>query len=172
MVAIIAPKRLPLARQPLVFLAGPIKGAYDWQQEALDFFQEHDSEILIASPRAPSPWHGDYDLQVTWEQDHLDYAMRHGIILFWCAREQEHRCDRAYAQTTRIELGLYGIRGDMHHCVVGIEEGFSGMRYLKHTLEQRYPQTTIYETLIDTCRSVLARIHGKRLSRSGIPLGR
>src|SRR5690242_6270198 len=86
---------------PIVFLAGPIQGAPDWQFEAVELLHAGDHRLNIASPRRLEAWNtgNDYNEQVDWETHHLRQAAREGVILFWLAREAEHRCDRAYAQT-------------------------------------------------------------------------
>lgn len=89
----------------LIFLAGPIQGAQRWQDEAIKEIQENAPEMNIANPRR------DYlnekfvfDKQVDWETIYLNEAAKNGVILFWLAKEFEHACTRAYAQTTRFEL--------------------------------------------------------------------
>ena len=38
-------------KAPLIFLAGPIGSAPNWQDEAIDFLLSKDSDLIIASPR-------------------------------------------------------------------------------------------------------------------------
>ncbi len=40
---------------PLIFLAGPIQGAPDWQSEAISIIHDIDPAIAIASPRKDYP---------------------------------------------------------------------------------------------------------------------
>ncbi len=145
--------------QPLVFLAGPIQGALDWQAEAIELLTPHEG-FFIASPRR-AEWgtsEQDYLDQVDWEHFHLDKAADNGVILFWLAPEHNHVCERAYAQTTRFELGetvtlhrWQGVR-----VVVGIDEAFSNARYLRHTIAKKAPQIPICESLANTCETVIA----------------
>jgi hypothetical protein len=143
---------------PLVFLAGPIQGAPDWQSDAIALLQTLAPELHIASPRlAYLDGTFVYERQVDWETHHLRLAARTGAILFWLAREVEHRCDRAYAQTTRFELAEWKRR---HECegvklVVGIEHGFSGARYIRHRFAQDCPAVPICTSLEPTCRALL-----------------
>ena len=61
-------------------------------------------------------------------------AAASGAIVFWLAKEKEglHNCSRAYAQTSRFELGMF-----LHASpIVGIEPGFSGEEYLTYTLKK------------------------------------
>src|SRR4051794_6081840 len=93
---------------PVVFLAGPIQGTPPWQTPATALLHAAAPNLHIASPRRPAFDDLDttgYNARVDWETHHLRRAASNGVILFWLAREEDHRCDRAYAQTTRFELG-------------------------------------------------------------------
>jgi len=143
----------------LLFLAGPIQGAPDWQSAALVRFANH-AGLAVASPRRPAflkllP--ADYAAQVEWEHHHLDCAAAHGVILFWLPREAIHRCDRAYAQTTRFELGEAVTRQRWQgiKVVVGIEAGFSNERYLRQTIASKAPAIPLCDTLPQTCDAAL-----------------
>ncbi len=39
--------------RPVLFLAGPIKGAVDWQSEAIKIVSQAELDIYIANPRKP-----------------------------------------------------------------------------------------------------------------------
>lgn len=144
----------------VLFLAGPIQGADDWQAEAIQIIHDLDPSVVIANPRRD---YIDgtfvYERQVDWEIEHLARALRTGAILFWCAVEDDHACDRAYAQTTRFELGEWTTRAfraaatydDEPRIALGIEPGFTGAKYLYHHLK-RLP---IRSTLADTCIEAL-----------------
>ena len=150
---------------PSIFLAGPIQGAPDWQAEAIEILKKISSVVHITSPRRPARALGefsekDYHGQVEWEHHYLDYAAEHGVILFWLAKEAEQIAGRAYAQTTRFELGeaiarhyLKGIK-----VVVGIEKGFSNERYLRKTIKEKAPNVPMLNTLEDTCRVAVKTI--------------
>jgi Nucleoside 2-deoxyribosyltransferase like len=156
--AILTPPTWRTPARRVIFLAGPIQGAPDWQREAIAFF-EPAPDLLVASPRRPLPDMSEagYDEQVRWEHHYLDRAARDGAILFWLAREAVHFCDRAYAQTTRFELGeavtLHRWRGV--RVVVGIEDGFSGARYLRRTIAAKAPAIPLCTTLQQTCETAL-----------------
>lgn len=147
---------------PSIFLAGPIQGALDWQAEAIEILKKMTAEAHITSPRRSIQSladfsEKDYHEQVEWEHHYLDYAAEHGVILFWLAKEAEQIAGRAYAQTTRFELGeavarhyLKGIK-----VVVGIEEGFSNARYLRKTIQAKAPNVPILDTLKDTCQAAV-----------------
>lgn len=145
---------------PLVFLAGPIQGTYPWQDEAGRLLERLRPGLLVASPRRLSFDKLDaagYAEQVDWESAHLARAAADGVILFWLACEREHDPSRAYAQTTRFELAEWVTRramGDAVKLVVGIDEGFSGARYIRHRLAST--DVPIAKSLEETCRLAVA----------------
>ncbi len=138
---------------PLVFLAGPIQGARDWQREAAVYLLDLDPRILVANPRR-SVWEtlapDAFDVQVDWETRYLRKA---SIVLFWLAEEQEHVCTRAFGQTTRFELAEWKLRHEIDgvKIVVGISDGFSGARYLRRRFAQDCPDVPICASLPETC---------------------
>jgi hypothetical protein len=139
----------------LIFLAGPIQGAPNWQAQAISIIQNLAPEMNIASPRRKTYDDSNfiYAEQVDWERHHLNYARQNGAIMFWLAKEHEHRCDREYAQTTRFELGESLGKGAK--VAVGIEEGFTGAKYVRHVLPKEYPEVPICESLEETCKKAL-----------------
>jgi hypothetical protein len=130
--------------RPVIFLAGPIQGAPDWQSKVIDRIARTagDIDLIICNPRAPDPWHGDFERQVDWELLHLERAARCGCILFWLASEEVHNCERAYAQTSRFELGewvgrwIAAERGQGPDIVVGIQPGFTNAGYIRQRLQR------------------------------------
>lgn len=155
---ILPPTIMDLQQKPLVFLAGPIRGSTNWQQEAIAYIHSINPKVWIANPRRPLDIDSDFteDMhreQIDWETHHLRHAGKWGVILFWLAKESVHSCDRAYAQTTRFELGEWKER----HCrnnvklVVGIEKGFTNERYIKHRLSQDCPDVPITDSLKHAC---------------------
>ncbi len=146
---------------PLIFLAGPIQGNSGWQQEAIQYLQQLAPACHIASPRYDKSTLGFvYAQQVDWETHHLQRAAQQGAILFWLAKEQQHVCERAYAQTSRFELGEWKARAEREpiNLVVGIEDGFSGERYIRHRLSHDCPQVPICNTLSETCQKAVEQI--------------
>lgn len=150
---------------PLVFLAGPVQGAPDWQAQAIAVLGKAAPEIHIASPRRDYlPGEFSLEEQVDWETRYLRLAALRGAIMFWLAREVEHFCDRAYAQTSRFELAEWKV----HHqrtgasIVVGIEEGFTNARYIRRRLAQDCPDLRICSSLTETCEQVLAVINASK----------
>jgi hypothetical protein len=158
---------LALERAPFVFLAGPIQGAPDWQAEAIERLSDVSINPVIANPRSPT-WHGNYYGQVDWETAHLARAAKKGVILFWLANpdpEAHQPPGRAYAQTSRFELGEWLARAShmpMHpvNLVVGIEPGFTNERYIRHRIDGLFPRRVIHTRLWSACEEVVHVVKG------------
>lgn len=73
-------------------------------------------------------------------------------------------CGRAYAQTTRFELAeaMECTKKYNKTLIVGIEEGFSGSRYIKYTLNKKCPNAYILSSLEDCCKQVIRSINCNR----------
>lgn len=159
--AIITPPDYRELEGALVFLAGPIQGAEDWQRIAIELISKGNPALNIASPRGDySGRQFDYNTQVDWETHYLNQAAKSGAILFWLAKEKEHMCDRAYAQTTRFELGEWLTKYHFDRNLklsLGIEPGFSGERYIRRRIGQDNPEIMICSTLEDVCRDVIQK---------------
>ena len=147
---------------PVVFLAGPIQGAPDWHEEAARILLELDSAFTIASPRAlPNEYEtfdeAHYRAQVDWETHYLRRAARECVIMFWLAKEKTHIHERAYAQTSRFEIGEWKERHmrDGAKLVVGIEDGFSGARYVRHRFGQDCPEVPVVSSLREACEAAV-----------------
>jgi len=147
---------------PLIFLAGPIKGGGMWQDSAIDIIYSADGDIYIASPhKKQGQYKGDsmqsdqsFQTQLEWERYYLRQAARNGAIMFWLPKEAEHSCDRVYAETTRRELGEWTTRYQFEDGVrlaIGGEEGFSGFDNIRRNLAEDCPDLPIYSTLEETC---------------------
>lgn len=157
----IPPVRTSVER-PLIFLAGPIQGAPDWQAAAIALITVQAPDIDVASPRRAETGgefgEDKYQEQVDWEHDHLAIAAERGVTLFWLAREAVRIPERSYAQTTRFELGeavtVHRFTGA--RVVVGIEDGFTNARYLRRTIAKKAPGIALCGTLEDTCLRAIA----------------
>ena len=138
----------------VIFLAGPIQGAADWQHEAVKILRSLDPNFHIANPRRKY-LDGEfvYRQQVDWETYYLNRAAKNGVILFWLAKEYEHLPSRAYAQTSRLEFGEWKAKHEwgLAKLAVGIEEGFSGRRYIGHRMAQDCPDIPVNGSLEETC---------------------
>ncbi|MBU3913770.1 MAG: nucleoside 2-deoxyribosyltransferase domain-containing protein [Nanoarchaeota archaeon] len=171
---VILPPNYPDFDGPLIFLAGPIQGAPNWHNLSIEVILSFDEGINVASPsrrvdsvhlsQNPIPFkHSDNQEeweQVDWETFYLNRAGcpdRKGCILFWLAEESEHFCKRAYAQTTRHEIGEWKIWHQVRksRLVVGASPRFSGIHYIKYKWGKDCPDINIYDNLYDTCKEAV-----------------
>lgn len=163
----------PLRQEPLIFLEGPIQGAPDWQAEAIGWLQENHPAIHIASPRSPM-WEKSlsseeaavlFDIQQDWEHDYINYALNHGVALLWGEKEEVHHPERAYAQTSRVELGVtlisavirqragFGKYGPVRFAV-GLDPVFSNRNYISKMLSKRFC-LPVHSTLENTLEAAI-----------------
>jgi len=160
---VLLPPTIAPVNGPIVFLAGPIQGAPDWQAEAIRWFAEHAPLLVIASPRRLDRSRTfDYAVQVDWETHHLRRAAECGVILFWLPAETVSTPGRAYAQTSRFELAEWKVRHerDGARIVVGIEDGFSGARYIRHRFGQDCPRVPLVSSLPAVCAAAVRLANG------------
>jgi len=160
---ILYPPEIVSVEGGVIFLAGPIQGASLWQEDAARIIGALDDGIIIACPRRNVFDGGDfrYQSQIDWETHYLRLAGRRGVVLFWLAKEHKHDCDRAYAQTSRFELGEWKVRHerDGAKLVLGIEPGFTNERYIHHRMAQDCPEVAIHESLDEACRAAIRLFH-------------
>jgi hypothetical protein len=150
-------------RRPVVFLAGPIQQAPEWQEEAASLIKgkvPYPEEYVIACPRNKGVWHGDYNAQVEWEDTMLFWSRDDGMVLFWLCNpdpNQERSQERSYAQTTRFELGEFFGRmmaGEKINLFLGIEPGFHNERYISH----KFRGHPIYTNLQSLCEAAASSL--------------
>lgn len=161
---VLQPPEIVDVNEPIIFLAGPIQGAPDWQSEAADLIHDIDSAVVVACPRKDYP-DGTfvYERQVDWETHYLRRAGETGVIGFWLAAQAEETPGRAYAQTTRFELAEW----KMHHqyegteITIGIEEGFGNARYIRRRFAQDCPDVKIADTLEELCQNAVDLLHDR-----------
>ncbi len=161
-----APNYFERKDMPLIFLAGPVVGAPNWQGDAATRILSLDSEIYVASPRrlgvdfeTADPR---FEEQILWETYHLNIAGKYGVVLFWLVKEQVHLCDRPYAQTSRFELGEWKTKHELNKAklVVGIHPGFPGGKYIRYRLSGECPGIPLPTTLERTCEEAVRLIKG------------
>jgi len=152
----------------IIFLAGPIQGAADWQAEATKIIHSLDTSLIVANPRREYlDGTFNYVEQVRWETHFLNLAGRQGAVLFWMAHEDKHDCRRAFAQTTRFELGQWFERAKMNlaRLAFGIEptvvvngrkyREISGATYWRTKFADDLPTIKIHDNLTDLCYQVV-----------------
>lgn len=165
---VIYPPHIKDPQGEVIFLAGPIQGAVNWQEEAIKILSEEDDFIaLIACPRRMEFNElclAKHQEQIDWETYYLRKAGRSGVVMFWLAKESTHDCSRSFAQTSRFELGEWKVRREIYgvNLVVGIEPGFSNETYIRHRLGHDCPSVKIYSTLLETCQQTINILREER----------
>ena len=161
---IIMPKtRIKELQTPLIFLAGPIRGAPNWHDDAIEIILSSAKNITVASPsralkeslrghllNGDESFHG----QRAWERYYLDIASRNGTIMFWLPGEENHNCEKAYGAMTRIELGQWmtNYKHDKSlRIVMGSDGKFSELDTIKFDLSLDAPDKRILGSLEATC---------------------
>ena len=165
---IIIPKtRVENIDAPLIFLAGPVKGAPGWRDAAIEIILSQNKEIVVASPDAELKkslrthlLRGDEDFprRRAWERHYLEVASKTGAIMFWLPEEVEHDCKKPYGSMTRIELGQWMTRYSYDRSVrlcFGSDGKFSELDIIKFDLSRDAPDKKIFGSLEETCREAV-----------------
>ena len=165
---LLEPTQIKIALEPVIFLAGPATGTYDWQNIAISHFKKLEtkydiSDFIIANPRTYTN-SDQFDLakQVAWENNYLTDASVNGCIMFWLAKETIHNRNRTYARTTRFELGEWlneFKNDDSINIRIGIEDGFDGAEYIIEKLNIFGYNNIIHHDLINLCVDVFESIN-------------
>lgn len=150
-----------VAGERLYFLAGPIRGADDWQAKAIKLIREKDPNCYIACPCRYGNGHPLYQYsmdyvsedtilfhnQTTWERYYLKIAASRGAVIFWLPEESKtnprKKEDGPYARDTYGELGRWSVisarakrppypaREETVNLVIGAEENFPGLSVIQ-----------------------------------------
>ena len=155
-------------KKPLIFLAGPIKGAPNWQDVAIETILSKDPDIIIASPRreirdktVSHILQGDdthFPRQRAWERYYLDIASKTGAILFWLPKEELHDCKKVYGAMTRIELGQWMTHFKYDKSVrfcIGSDGAFPELDTIEYDLSLDVPDKEIKTSLETTCQEAI-----------------
>ena len=149
---------------PLVFLAGPIRSAPNWQDKAIEILLSQNSDLVVASPKRDvrdkiSQYiaigdNNHFLRQRAWERYYLDIASKTGAILFWLPEEEEHNCEKVYGAMTRVEIGQwmtnYRYNRFVRFCV-GSDGKFPEMHTIDFDLQMDAPDKKVYSSLEETC---------------------
>lgn len=128
--------------RPDIFVAGPISGAEDWQNQAEKLLEniERGEELIIANPRRPEgiPRVGDIAKeQITWEHRNLQLAR---VVMFYFVKGP--------GIITPLELGKELGRGSP--IVLGIGKSFDRPFDIETQAHLEQPELPIYHTLDET----------------------
>jgi hypothetical protein len=173
MAQIIMPKTyIRDVQYPVIFLAGPIRGAPPWQDEAIRFLISQENKITIINPnRTLDPEFFRYiadgekthfHRQRAWERHYLHEAgsmkLRYGCVMFWLPGEEKHDCRKSYGAMTRTELGQwmtkYAFDNSTRMCV-GTDGKFSEIDTILYDLSLDAPGLKINNSLEETCFEAL-----------------
>lgn len=166
---------------PLFFLAGPVRGGDDWQKKCCE-----EIEKLIPNFYAAIPYYHNageifpllekgeasnsdeivFARQLDWERYYLEYAAKHGCIIFWLPEESKTNPrgpgEGAYATDTRGEIGRWSVElkyNPTYRVVVGAEPGFPSVSQIERNFgfdqskEVRFPGT-----LTETVREAVGKV--------------
>lgn len=140
----------------IVFLAGPIKGAPDWQARAIEDLK--DLDIYVANPRRENVINFNLDMQVDWESKYLAAA---DVIMFWIPPKDFDVSGRDYAQTSRFELAEWMAKTNYNHTrkqiIVGISDDFYGKSYIVKRLQAQ--NVVVYNTYFETIKKARELLH-------------
>ena len=145
---------------PVVFLAGPIQGAPDWQGDAIAELSKNQS-IDIISPRAARDERvemTDEEIvsQAKWQATYIQKTITDGVFLCFFPKAIEENAQ--YAQESLLLLGTIIAKVQTQSVFVGIEEGFANRHAIVSLLMSHYPSLVIYTTLQSLCDGVLRYI--------------
>lgn len=152
---------------PLIFLAGPIMCAPNWQDEAVNIILKREPGFTVASPRgdirekiAKYVLSGSdaFSRQRAWELHYLHFAAKAGAIMFWLPGEAKHSCQKVYGAMTRVEIGEWLIQYSHDNSVrfcIGTDGRFPEFSPIKHDINHYAPNKIIQETLESTCSEAI-----------------
>lgn len=158
MKTVLYPPEIVDISQPVIFLAGPVQGAADWQTQAIEFIHGQHPEIIIANPRKVVPEDlFNHTIQSDWELHYLQKASVGGCILFWLAKEETHNCERPFAKTTGQEYGFFIGKCfyDRANIAVGCHARYPSRKYSIHLLKKYGRGAIMHNDLFDTCQTAI-----------------
>lgn len=171
---------------PLFFLAGPVQGGGNWQEECcIELAQRITSGFFVV---VPCRWHSldrlygfrvsgleeIFSSQTEWEHYYLNLAnvrsrTHQGCIIFWLPRESRKspRGDgQPYARDTYGELGRWGRSAALSgaRVIVGAETDFPGLSSIQKNLnlDANGSQITIWPTLAETVEQAVHFVKTER----------
>jgi len=157
--------------RPVMFLAGPIRNAPKWQEEAVKIFLEKNETVFVASPtrelgqdlmlfvEVDKPTEYElFERQRAWEQYYLNAAAQKGCIIFHLCRESDVKefPDKIYAHITMMELGEWIARCKVDkeiNLVISTDGNFPEWSTIEYELKTELPFVPIrysLEEAIDT----------------------
>lgn len=140
------------------YLAGPIRGADDWQAEAINILSELDPGCYVVCPCRYTPDHPlwkyrvvssrgakEFSRQTLWERKYMMFAAKYGCLIFWLPCEStvnpRPKSQGPYAQDTYGEIGRYSAivsaQKDLKLCI-GAEKDFPGLDVILVNIDEDF----------------------------------
>lgn len=171
---------------PVLFLAGPIRNAPKWQEEAIKILIKKDEEIFVASPtrdlsddllsclEVDNENYETFERQRAWERYYLNQASSRGCIVFWLPKEAEVKevPDKVYAHITMMELGEWIARctADKEmNLVIGTDGNFPEWSTIENEIKEELGMFHICTSLEETIESALRHIRlSEKIDRASV----
>lgn len=151
-------------KNPLIFLAGPIRSAPEWHEFAIEYLFSKEKEITIASPNRIDGKvikSKEFSRQREWERYYLKTARKEGekgCVMFWLPKEKKNDCGKVYGAMSRFELGqlftYFELDNSTRFCI-GSDGDFQELNTMEDDLEYSAPDKKIFKTLEETCDEAL-----------------
>jgi len=150
---------------PVIFLAGPIRNAPKWQEEAVRIFLKRNESVFVASPTRelshdlmkfvekddPSKYQT-FERQRAWEQNYLYAASKKGCIIFYLPKEMEEKefPEKLYSHITMMELGEWIARRKENegiNLVIATDGDFPEWSTIHYELKTEIPNVPVCKSL-------------------------
>ncbi len=150
---------------PTIYLAGPVRNAPKWQEEAIKLLLEENEEVFVASPTRvlsaeliqfvekddPSKYQT-FERQRAWERYYLNGASQNGCIVFWLpkALEPKEFPNKQYAHITMMELGEWIARKKANkniNIILGTDGEFPEWSIIHYEILSEIPGVQIFSSI-------------------------
>ncbi len=173
---IILPKTHAKPEFPLIYLAGPIRSAPEWQDKAIELLLSVMPDCTVANPRryvsktlqeyVAKCDNAFFPRQRAWERHYMEIAAteREGgktksALLFYLPAEEKQDRDKVYGHMTQYELGEWITRYELNpktSMVIGADQRYPELGTVTYDISSR-TNLTILNGLEETVREA-ARI--------------
>ena len=141
-----------------VFLAGPMQGAPDWQNDVPDFGDDVELICPKGERSITDLTEENWKKQVDWGTMGLRMS---DVVLFWISKRDRDVPGRDYAQTTKIELMECLARGK--RVVLGIDPSVHTRRYMIEKYKQYFGESgEVYSDFYSTIKALEEEINKVR----------
>ena len=180
-------------RENVYFLAGPIQGGGNWQEQAIILLSAMDPNCIIICPRrykktdklfseyqhildqsfpSPEAQRIEFKSHTEWGRYYLEKAAFLGSIIFFLPKEDvlyPRKDGSPYARDTYGELGRWGVRSGQNKkeimMTVGIAPEFPGREEIRKNLcEDHQANFKIHDHLNATIHNAVTEVYTKKNS--------